>query len=118
LFELTGGKKPFVWTEQANQALKRLKEDLNQIQEGKERVIGYYSHAYTKEERNYCVTRKEMAAIILSVKHFELYLLFKKFVIRTDHHSLRWCLKLKHPESQMAKFPTNFRHGNNVPFGC
>ena len=33
---------------------------LSQIQDGKERVIGYYSKTLSPPERNYCVTRREL----------------------------------------------------------
>ena len=65
---------------------------LSEIQDGEERVLAYFSHTFTKEEQNYCATRKELAGIIVGVKHFEHYLLFKKFVIRSDHASLKWLL--------------------------
>ena len=47
-------------------------------QDGKERVISYYSHAFSTEKRNYCVTRRELLAVVIALKHFEPYLLFQK----------------------------------------
>ena len=35
---------------------------LSQVQEGKERVIAYYSKTLAPPERNYCVTRRELLA--------------------------------------------------------
>lgn len=43
----------------------------------------------------------ELLEIIESVKHFHHYL--KKFLIRTDHGALRWVLKFKYPEGQVAR---------------
>lgn len=37
---------------------------LSQVQEGKERVIAFYSKTMAAPERNYCVTRKELLAIV------------------------------------------------------
>lgn len=77
---------------------------LSQTDGKTERVIAYYSKSLSKSERNYCVTRRELLAIIESVKHFHHYLYGKKFLIRTDHGALRWVLKFKNPEGQVARW--------------
>ena len=74
------------------------------IQDGKERVIAYYSHAFSRKERNYCVTRRELLSVVIALKHFEPYLLFWKFAVRTDHSSLRWLQTLRHPEQQLFRW--------------
>ena len=43
---------------------------LSQIQEGIERVIAYYSRVLSKAERNFCITRRELLAVVDSVKIF------------------------------------------------
>jgi len=45
-----------------------------------------------KNELNYCVTRKELLAIVHFAKHFRQYLLGRQFVIRTDHAARRFGL--------------------------
>lgn len=77
---------------------------LSQMQDGEEKVIGYFSHALGKAETNYCVTRNELLAIVEAVKHFHCYLYGRKFRRRTDHGSLRWLLNFKviRPVSSMA----------------
>ena len=77
---------------------------LSQIQEGKERVIAYGSKALTKEERRYCVTRKELLAIVHFVKQYRHYLYGNKFLIRTDHGALRYLMNFKDPQGQMARW--------------
>ena len=77
---------------------------LSQIQNGEEKVIGYYSHALSKPETNYCVTRKELLAIVESVKHFHCYLYGRHFRLRTDHGSLRWLTNFKEIEGQLARW--------------
>ncbi|GBM11198.1 Retrovirus-related Pol polyprotein from transposon 297 [Araneus ventricosus] len=57
-----------------------------------------------KPERNYCVTRKELLAIVKSIKHFHHYLYGGKFLLRTDHASLRWLLNFREPEGQIARW--------------
>ena len=77
---------------------------LSQIQDGHERVIAYFSKMYTKEQRNYCVTRQELLAIINVVKHFRPLLFGREFTIRTDHASLPWLLRMPNPAGQLARW--------------
>ncbi|GBM97051.1 Retrovirus-related Pol polyprotein from transposon 297 [Araneus ventricosus] len=69
-----------------------------------EHVIAYFSKSLGKPERNYCVTRKELLAIVKSIEHFHHYLYEQKFLLRTDHASLRWLLNFKEPEGQIARW--------------
>jgi len=75
---------------------------LSQVQEGKEKVIAYYSKVFLKTERNYCVIRKELLAVIDSTKFFHHYLYGRKFVIRIDHISLKWLTTFRNLEGQLA----------------
>ena len=77
---------------------------LSQIQEGKERVVAYYSKTLSPAERNYCVTRRELLAVIKAVKHFRPYLYGQKFTLRTDHASLRWLCRRREPSAQVARW--------------
>ncbi len=77
---------------------------LSQIQNGEEKVLTYYSQVMSKEERNYCVTRKELLAIIKSIKHFHHYLYVQHVKVRTDHGSLTCLLNFKNPEGQLARW--------------
>ena len=52
---------------------------LSQIQEGNERVVAYYSKTLSPAERNYCVTRRKLLAVIKAIKHFGPYLCGQKF---------------------------------------
>ncbi len=58
---------------------------LSQEQDGQERVIGYYSKCFNKAERRYCTTRKELLAVVSSIKHFHHYLYGRHFKVRSDH---------------------------------
>ena len=77
---------------------------LSQMQGDKEKVVAYYSRVLTKSERNYCVTRRELLAVVDSIKHFHTYLYGAKFVIRTDHGSLRWLVNFKNLEGQLCRW--------------
>ena len=77
---------------------------LSQSIGGRECVIAYASRTLTKCERRYCVTRKELLAVVHFVKHFKHYLYGKEFLIRSDHGSLRWLFKFKNPEGEIARW--------------
>ncbi|GBM00012.1 Retrovirus-related Pol polyprotein from transposon 297 [Araneus ventricosus] len=77
---------------------------LSQKIENEERAIAYFSKSLGKPERNYCVTRKELLAIVKSIEHFHHYLYGRKFLLRTDHASLRWLLNFREPEGQIARW--------------
>ena len=77
---------------------------LSQVQGDQEHVIAYFSRALNSPEKNYCVTRLELLAVVESVKHFHHYLYGKHFVARSDHAALQWLRRLKNPEGQMARW--------------
>ena len=134
LHDLTKKNAKFIWTDQCNNAFNTLKNKLTstpilsypndedlfildtdasersvgavlaQVQNGQERVLAYFSKSMTSSERNYCVTRKELLAVIKAVDHFRQYLLGHEFVVRTDHSSLQWLLNFKTPEGQLARW--------------
>ena len=118
LHELTRKDQPFVWGERQQSAFELLKQHLasgpvlamsqdegefvldvdasgvaagavlQQRQEGVLKVIGYASRAFQPCEQRYCVTRKEMAALVFGLKHYRQYLLGRRFLVRTDHAAL------------------------------
>lgn len=79
---------------------------LNQVQNGEEKVIAYFSKCFSRSVRNYCVTRKKLLAVVTAVKHFHHYLYGRKFTIRTDHGSLRWLTNFKQLEGQLCRWVT------------
>ena len=72
--------------------------------DGCEHVIAYASRLLTKPERQYCVTRRELLAVITFTRHFRPYLLNRRFTLRTDHGSLQWLRNFKEPEGQVARW--------------
>ncbi|GFW03045.1 retrovirus-related Pol polyprotein from transposon 17.6 [Trichonephila clavipes] len=58
----------------------------------------------SKPERNYCVTRKELLAIVKAVEPFHPYLYGRRFLLRTVHASLTWLLNFKNSEGQIARW--------------
>jgi hypothetical protein len=71
---------------------------LSQVQDGQERVITYCSKTLNKAERNNCVTRRELLAIVRTVKHFPKFLYGQKFHLRTDHSALTCFMNFKNLE--------------------
>jgi hypothetical protein len=77
---------------------------LSQNVNGSERVVAYFSRVLSKTQSKYCTTRKELLSIVKSLSHFHVYLYGRKFVVRTDHASLRWLLNFKDLEGQLARW--------------
>ena len=78
---------------------------LSQVHDdGSERVIAYASRLLSKSEQSYCVTRRELLAVVHVLHYFRPYLLGKGFVLRTDHGSLTWLTHFREPEGQLARW--------------
>ena len=77
---------------------------LSQIQDGEERVLAYASKTLSKAEQLYCVTRKELLAVVFFVKHYRCYLVGRNFRIRTDHASLQYLHKSVNLLGQSARW--------------
>ena len=77
---------------------------LSQVQDGKERVVAYGSYVLGMAQRNYCVTRRELLAIVVFTKYARYYLLGNRFKVRTDHNSLIWLMRFKNIEGQLARW--------------
>ncbi|GBM02507.1 Retrovirus-related Pol polyprotein from transposon 297 [Araneus ventricosus] len=87
-------------------------------------VIAYFSRSLGKPERNYCVTRKELLAVVKSIEHFHHYLYGRKIFIRTDHAYLRWLLNFMEPEGQLVRciqrlqeYDFEIQHRNGISHG-
>jgi len=88
---------------------------------GVERVIYFASNKLSTAEQNYCATRRELLAVVRYVDFFYHYLIGKKFIIRTDHKSLKWLLNWKTPTTaqyfswisklQLFDFEIEYREG-------
>ena len=63
---------------------------LLQMVEGEECVVAYYSQTFSSPQQNYCVTRRELLAVVMAVNHFRPYLYSQEFHLRMDDASLLW----------------------------
>ena len=134
LTNLTKKEQPFIWTPECDEAFNTMKQmlttapilaypqlDVNfildtdasnyaigavlsQEQDGNERVIAYASKTLNRAEQNYCVTRRELLAVVYFLKYFRHYLYGQQVTVRTDHSALRWLLDFKDPEGQLARW--------------
>ena len=66
--------------------------------------MSHESFVLTPEQRKYCVTRKELLAVVRFTRQYRHYLLGRKFLVRTDHNSLTWLLRFKYIEGQLARW--------------
>ena len=73
-------------------------------EEGRERVVAYASRTLSKAERKYCVTRRELLAVVAFTQHFRPYLLGREFLLRTDPGSLTWLQSFKNLERQLLRW--------------
>ena len=64
----------------------------------------YGNKLYSKAEQNYCVTRKELLAIVYFTKLYKHYLLGRRFKIRTEHAALQWLKKTPKPIGQQSRW--------------
>ncbi|XP_057190663.1 uncharacterized protein LOC130554808 [Triplophysa rosa] len=100
VFPITSGQ--FVLdTDASNQSIGAV---LSQLQWGKEKVISFASCVLTPAHQRYCVTRKELLAVVRFTRQFRHYLLGSNFILRTDHSSLTWLYRFKRPEGQLARW--------------
>ena len=50
------------------------------------------------------VMRRELLAIVKSIRWFHAYLYRQKFIVRMDHSTLQWLLNFLNPECQVARW--------------
>ena len=74
------------------------------IRPGVEQPVSYFSRTLSKPERKYAVTRKEMLALVDSLRHFRCYIFGRKLKVRTDHSDLQWLKTFKEPVGQVARW--------------
>ena len=78
---------------------------LSQVQpDGSVRPISFASNVLLKEQRNYCITRRELLSVVKFTRHFRHYLLGRDVLVRTDHSSLAWLMNFSMIEGQLARW--------------
>ena len=77
---------------------------LAQVQDGKEVVIAFNGRDLNQAERNYTTTERGALALVKGIKKFQPYLHDRKFVVYTDHSSLRWLMNVKDATGRLARW--------------
>lgn len=78
---------------------------LTQTLNGEEKVIAYMSKSLSSQERNYSATEREALAVLTAIEHWRCYLENgQKFLVYTDHSSLKWFLNLNNPTGRLARW--------------
>lgn len=65
---------------------------LGQIQNGREVAIAYAGRDFNSAEKQYTAIERECRSATFGIKKYEPYLCGRKFVLHTDHHSLKWLM--------------------------
>jgi len=73
-------------------------------QHNEERPIAFYSRKLLERERRYSAIELECLGIISTLKHFQVYLLGRKFAIHTDHQALQYLQKMKNTNSRLTRW--------------
>ena len=76
---------------------------LSQVQNGQERVIGYFSKCFNECQSKMSAFDKELEGVRLNVKHFKPHLMGKQVIIRTDHKPIIELAKQKHLNSRLFR---------------
>jgi len=77
---------------------------LSQVTDGKEYPIAYYSRILKGAEKHYGISEKECLSIVVSIKHFRVYLHGAKFKVVTDHAALAWLMNISEPTGRLARW--------------
>uniref|UniRef100_A0A5S6Q6P2 RNA-directed DNA polymerase n=1 Tax=Trichuris muris TaxID=70415 RepID=A0A5S6Q6P2_TRIMR len=116
LHQLSEKGVSFIWNESCQKAFLELKGHtdasdvamgaiLSQIgADGLEHPVAFASKSFSKAQRNYCVTRREMLAVVTFVDYFRPYLQNRRFTLRTDHEALRWLQTSGNTDGQWARW--------------
>lgn len=59
---------------------------LSQNQEGTEKVIAFANRTLSKSERKYCVTKKELLAVVSFVSILDIICMEEKIMVRLDDY--------------------------------
>ena len=60
------------------------------VDDGKMLPVEYLSHRLSAAERNYDATDRDLVAILAGLWRWHHYLVGTKFIVRSNHASLKW----------------------------
>lgn len=79
-------------------------------------MITYGSRLFSAAESNYCVTQKELLAVVYFSQLYRQYLLGSPFVLRTDHAALQWLQRKPEPIGQQARWLESCQNTTSASF--
>ena len=77
------------------------------IQEGSDSLlhpVGYFSDAVQKSQKSWSPTTKEAFALVLAVRHWQVYLAGRRFTLNSDHNPLVYMRDQKDPRGKFARW--------------
>ena len=79
---------------------------LQEDSSGIDHPICYYSKKFTKSQRNYYTSKKELLALVLAFQHFDIYVTVAEhpLVVFTDHNPLTFLHKLKNKNQCLMRW--------------
>lgn len=77
---------------------------LSQMVDSKENAETYCSKTFASPQLNYCVSRRKLLAVVLTVSHFRSYLNVREFHLSTDHALLIGLHKRIEPSDQVTRW--------------
>lgn len=66
--------------------------------------ISFFSRKLNHAEKRYSTFDRELLALVLSIKHFNHYLLGSKFIVRTDHKPLLHIMQMKNQSGRQWRW--------------
>lgn len=76
---------------------------LQEFEDGKRRVIEYYSKKFTDCQLRYSTIEKEATAVCAVIEHWSHYLWGREFQLETDHRPLLWLNSMKELNSKLGR---------------
>lgn len=96
--------EPFILDTDWSQENKAIGGVLSQVQNGEERVICYGAKKLNSGQSNYPPTKGELCAAVYFMRLWKYYLLYRPFVLRTDHRALQWINKMENPTGMISRW--------------
>ena len=78
-----------------------------------EHPVSFYSRKLSSSHQNYSTVEKEALSLILSLKHFEVYLGKSScIVVHTDHNPLTFLNRMKHSNQRLLRWDLTLQEYN------
>lgn len=71
---------------------------------GERKPIGFWSRTLLPAEKNYSVSERECLAVVFALQNLRPYLQGEKFIVHSDHASLRWLMGISEPSGRLMRW--------------